>query len=255
MDDAWATVEHLADDRSSGASEIARKAAAALAELPNERVIPAVELLLRAHPSMAPLWRLPSLGRPDRAASARLLDWLMQGDLEGANALSRRVFGQRLLTISYSSSIIDLTRRGNVRGVACMWSDPGGEGVRTADAMSAWTNSTVIDDEDALRDVPADAVVVGADALTPSSVVNKVKTRALAEAARAKRIPVYALAGAFKFVGDEIPVRPPFEATPLQLFSAIAGPEGLWDPEEAGSYARRWRIDPELRPLFDELTS
>jgi initiation factor 2B subunit 1/2 family protein len=101
--------------------------------------------------------------------------------------------------------------------------------------------------------VPADVVVVGTDAVTPATLVNKFKTRALAEQARAKGIPIYAVAGEFKFIGDELPVRLPFEAVPLGLFSAVAGPIGLFDASHARDHAQSRPIHQDLRPLHDEL--
>ena len=254
MDDPWATVEAAAGDRSAGAAEIAARAAEALGRLPDERVLPALESLLRAHPSMAPLWRLATevLSSPDRGAAARWFGSLLQGDRRGVNALAPRVSRSRVVTISYSSSILELVRQATPSAVICMRSEPGGEGVAAAEAMADWTHATVIEDDDAIERVPADAVIVGADAVTPQSVVNKVKTRALAEAARAKGIPTYVLAGAFKYIGDELPAAAPFEAAPLELFSAIAGPS-FWAPEEAASEARRRRVHSGLRPLLDEL--
>ncbi len=251
----WAIVEDAAGDRSSGAAEIARKVAGALGRLPDNSVMPAIERLLRGHPSMAPLWRLATeiLSSPDRASAARRFLLLLEADRDAAEALETNVAGRRILTISYSSSILRLVRQARPQAVLCMRSDPGGEGLRAASAMSAWTVANVVEDDEATNDVPADLVVVGADAVTTDSVINKVKTRALAEAARAKGIPTYAVAGEVKFIGAEIPVTTDFEATPLELFSAIAGPQGLWDPPQASAYARGQGIHPDLRRLLVEL--
>jgi hypothetical protein len=250
VDDPWATVEAAALDRSSGAAEIARKAAHALGLLSEHRVMAAIEL-----PSMAPLWRLASdvLSLPDRALAARNFSAALEEDRHGLDALGPQIAGRGLLTISYSSSVVELVPLARPETVLCMRSEPGGEGAHAAEAMSAWTKATVIEDEDAITNVPSDAVVVGADAVTPRAVINKVKTTALAEAAGRKGIPIYAVAGEFKFVGDELPVAPVFEATPLELFSAIAGPQGLWDASQAGTHARSRQIHPELRPLLNEL--
>jgi hypothetical protein len=255
VDDPWATVEAAARDRSSGAAEIARKAADALGLLSEHRVMAAIELLLRGHPSMAPLWRLASdvLSLPDRALAVRHFGAALEGERGGLDALGPRVAGRRLLTISYSSSVVELVRLARPQTVLCMRSEPGGEGAHAAEAMSVWTKATVIEDEDAITNVPSGAVVVGADAVTPRAVINKMKTTALAEAAGRKGIRIYVVAGEFKFVGDELPVAPVFEATQLELFSAIAGPQGLWDASQTGTHARSRRIHPELRPLLNDL--
>jgi translation initiation factor 2B subunit (eIF-2B alpha/beta/delta family) len=255
VDDPWATVEHAASDRSSGATEIARTAADALGRLPEHRLLPAIELLLRGHPSMAPLWRLASemLSHPDGASEARRFAAAREGGRDEVDALAGQLAGRRLITISYSSSIAELVRRARPDTVLCMRSEPGGEGTRAAARMSAWTSATVVEDDHAITHVPGDGVVVGADAVTPDAVVNKVKTRALAEAARARDLPTYAVADESKFIGVQLPVGYPFEAAPLELFTGVAGPYGLLDPRSAGEHARTRPIHPNLRPLLEEL--
>ncbi|MGH2739934.1 MAG: hypothetical protein ACRDH6_05565, partial [Actinomycetota bacterium] len=69
---AWGEVRASAEDRTSGAAEIARRAAEALAALPRNDLEEAVRTLVRGHPSMAPLWRLGSevLASDDHAHAA-----------------------------------------------------------------------------------------------------------------------------------------------------------------------------------------
>lgn len=254
MADPWATLRAAAEDRRSGAAQIAEHAAGALAAVAAEEVPAAVDLLLRAHPSMAPLWRLAtevlrSLEPADGAA--RFLSDLAS-DATAAAVLAAHL-PERLLTISYSSSVIDAVRLRRPERVACMLSEPGGEGQRLAEALSGWTDSIVVPDEEATSAIPAEAVVVGADAVTPLALVNKVKTAALARSAREHRVPCIAVAGGTKFVADELPVVGPFEAAPLDLFDAVAAPSGLLDQTAASARARRFGIHPRLRPLLEEL--
>jgi translation initiation factor 2B subunit (eIF-2B alpha/beta/delta family) len=96
-------------------------------------------------------------------------------------------------------------------------------------------------------------VVVGADAITPTSVVNKVKTRALVEAARGKGIPSYAVAGASKLVPFEVPVVEPFEATPIELFEQIGAPGGMLTPALATARAAAVTLHPALEMLAKKL--
>ncbi len=255
MDDPWATVERASSDRSSGAAEIAHTAAGALGRLPDDQVMPAIELLLRGHPSMAPLWRLASeiLSHPDGASAARGVAAVPEGGRNEGDALASQLAGRRVITLSYSSSVVELVRRARPAMVLCMRSEPGGEGIHTAKTMSAWTSAAVVEDDNAMTHMPGDVVVVGADAVTPGAVVNKIKTRALAEGARARDLPTYAVAGEWKFIAHELPVASPFEATPLELFVGVAGPNGLLDPKRAGEHARTRAIHPKLRPLLEEL--
>jgi len=248
MPEPWALIRRAAADRTSGASQIARDSAMAIVHLPPERAPEAVRLLVRGHPEMGPLWRLAtdilSADRPDEGAQRFLA--ALEADDRAAEVLAPAL-PPWLLTISYSSAVLATVARARVRLLSCMRSDPGGEGVRTAEEASV--RAQVIEDNEALRLVPAGAVVVGVDAITPSFVVNKVKTKALAEAAGLKRIPVYAVAGGTKFVAVELPVESPFERVPLELFTAVATPDGLLDPDDARAHAALAEVHPELAAM------
>ncbi|HEX8099125.1 MAG TPA: hypothetical protein VF660_02860 [Actinomycetota bacterium] len=248
-------LRELAHDRRSGAAEIARNAVDLLAALPTDRMMEGATLLLRGHPSMAPLWRLASAlcAAESPGEGGRLFADLLDADQAAVAALHRVVHGRRVLTISYSSSVAELVRVACPVGVLCMRSEPGGEGIHMARAVRGWTETSLVDDATALRDPFADVVVAGADAVTPTSVINKVKTRALAEAAHERGIPVYAIAGETKFIGAELPLAPLFEPTPLELFSAVAAPHGLLDPAAAAEHARLSAVHPSLVPLLSEL--
>jgi translation initiation factor 2B subunit (eIF-2B alpha/beta/delta family) len=258
MDDGWPTVLALAEDHDSGAAEITREAAGALARLRRRRVPEAIELLLRAHPSMAPLWRLGSEAlwaqkgyREGMHRFIRVLDRDAQAAEELGLALPATV-----LTISWSSAVAAAIVKREPDRVVCMLSEPGGEGRQMAEAVADAAGTVVVmDDREALETLPADAVVVGADAVTPAGVVNKVGTAALAAAAAAssRKIPRYAVAGDTKLVADDVPIVGPFESTPLDLFTAIVTPEGPLTPAEARHLARSHPIHPDLTPLLIEL--
>jgi translation initiation factor 2B subunit (eIF-2B alpha/beta/delta family) len=256
MDHAWATIEALAEDRSSGAAEIARRAAGALPHVAPERLKESIEILIRGHPSMAPLWRLGavalSASHGNREAMHRFLR-MLDRDADVSEVMAEAMPGT-VVTISWSSSVIGAIRTRRPDRVACMISEPGGEGRRTADALrDSVARVEVWNDREAIERVPGEAVVVGADAVTTAGVVNKIRTHALALAAHEKGIPTYAVAGGTKLVADELPVREPFESTPLELFTAVAVPEGLLLPQDVRPLAQRHAIHPELAPLLKEL--
>jgi translation initiation factor 2B subunit (eIF-2B alpha/beta/delta family) len=112
----------------------------------------------------------------------------------------------------------------------------------------------VMEDEIAIELIPAEAVVVGADAVTPSALINKVRTRALVQSARLKDVPCYAVAGESKFVAAELPLETRFEAVPLELFTGIDSPAGLLSPAEAAENASSARLHPELERLVAQLS-
>jgi translation initiation factor 2B subunit (eIF-2B alpha/beta/delta family) len=254
VDDPRAVVEELAADRTLGAAQTARAAAGALAAIPRAELPEAVEAILRGHPSMAPLWRLAdAVLRPgDHAARARaFLETLADDDRAAAAAAA--LLPDTVLTISSSSTVAEAIRIRRPRHVVCMASHPGGEGLAMAKAVSAWTETSVVEDDEAIRSLPAQAVVMGADAVTPAALINKVRTRDLSEAARARGVPCYAVAGSAKFISIALPVVPPFEATPLGVFSAIATADGLLTPQQAADRASGVRLHPALAMLAQRM--
>ena len=254
MDDAWATIDALADDTEHGASEIAERAARALPEIPGGELADAIETILRGHPQMAPLWRLASdlLSAGGAASGAELFLRRLSDDGEAVAVLAP-ILSDEVLTLSYSSTVVEAIRMRQPKRVLCMTSDPGGEGLTMMGAVAAYTDASVIEDDEALKEVPAQAVVIGADAITPASVINKFKTRTLAEAARGRNVPCFVLAGETKFVPDDLPGGDAFESTPLDLFSGFASPMGLITPSEAAAHAASVEMHPALRMLVERI--
>ncbi|MBI4261095.1 MAG: hypothetical protein HY658_11070 [Actinobacteria bacterium] len=252
MEDPWATVEALAGDRTSGAAGIAERAALALPAIPKDELPDAIEALLRGHPAMAPLWRLATAmlaGRDREARAERFLETLRDG-AEAARALAGRL-PDSVVTISYSSTVIEALRLRRPGLVVCLAS--GGEGRRMAGEVRAHAPTIVVDDDRALARLPGEAVVVGADAITPTVVVNKVRTRELVEAAEAAGLPRFAVAGSAKLVAEELPGEDRLEATALHRFTGIALPQGVVTPKEAGELASRAALHPALRLLIPRL--
>jgi hypothetical protein len=251
MADAWATVESLADDASLGASEIAGRAARALVEILPQELPDAIETLLRGHPEMAPLWRLASeiLSSSAEVGAAAFLERL--GGDSAAVVLVAPMLPERILTISYSASVRDAIALRRPQAVACMASEPGGEGARMAEALSGVTEATVIDDDKALAEMPAEVVLVGADAVTPTSILNKTKTAELAAAAAEHGVGCFVVAGETKFVPAELPMGPPFQRVDLQSITAVATPTGLLTPSEAGQQAAGVELHAALLGLID----
>jgi translation initiation factor eIF-2B subunit delta len=247
-------LRRAARDQASGAAQIAERAAQALVGLPQEDVPRALRLLLTGHPSMAPLWRLASetLSGPDPAAGAERFLELLRSDAAAPEALGPRL-PPWVLTISYSSTVVETLRRARLRSVSCMTSEPGGEGARMAGAVASFARVRVIEDDEALRLVPAAAVLMGADAISPAGLVNKVKSRALAEAASVRGVPVYAVAGTTKFVAMDLPLEGPFERIPFGLFAGIATPSGILLPEQTTAAAVKAILHPDLDSMLAQM--
>jgi len=227
--DLKARLESLAADRTSGAAEIAAAAAELLALLarggsgvPAATILPGVEevalRLLEAHASMAPMINLvnvalraiearpPSLG--DLRAGLREFRGLLRAGLrrtaETGAALIRD--GDAVMTFSYSSTVLAAMRKARTARrrfrVICAEARPRGEGTRLAVRLArAGVPVTLTTDMGLFAALgSASRVLVGADCVAASGLVNKAGTRGLAFAARAEGIPMYALADETKFL-------------------------------------------------------
>ena len=251
---AWDGIEALARDRTMGAAETADRAARLLAEIARDELVDAVEALLAGHPSMGPLWRLAhaALTSKDPVSAAEGFRRELAGDSTAAFALSP-AFPRRILTISFSQTVVEALRVRKPRTVVCMESRPGGEGLSMAGMVSAYSDVEVIDDDRAIGELPAEAVLIGADAITPTAVINKVKSLELVQAAVAGNVPRYVVAGNLKLVPCELPVPEPFQAVPLELFTGITLPAGLLQPPVVAERAAAVPMHPALRALTEQL--
>lgn len=101
-------------------------------------------------------------------------------------------------------------------------SEPGGEGRRMARELGV----TCVEDTDApTRVADVAAVVVGADAVGSEAFVNKVGTRALAQAARQSSTPFFVVTESYKWVASARPIveEDSFEAVENGFVSAFLG--------------------------------
>ena len=256
---AWAEIRAVAGDRSAGAAELARRAAAALGVLGPGELFPALEVLVGGHPSMAPLWRLGTilLDSPDHPAAARHFVGELDREASACAAVAADVLGPRVITFSCTSMVIGALvyrarqRPGDATSILCSRSEPEGEGAAMAEALrSHGFGAEVVADAEALALVPSvSAVVTGADAVTPGGVVNKAGTCPLAAAARRARIPWIVLAGEPKLVGAEVPVVAPFERTPIGLARTVVAGGTLLSPQRARALAATRLLHPRLAAL------
>ena len=250
----WDEIETLARDRTMGAAETADRAARLIAEVPADELVDAVEALLAGHPCMAPLWRLAHavLSTKQPAEAAEQFRRQMAGDSMAAFAISPALPG-KILTISASAAVAEAIAVRKPRTVVCMTSQPGGEGLSMAGMASAYSEVQVMDDATAIAELPAEAVLIGADAVTPTAVVNKVKSLELVRAAAEAGMPRYAIAGYMKLVPCELPVPELFQTVPLELFTGVALPAGLLEPSAVAERAAAIPLHPALVALAGKL--
>ena len=215
-------------DRTSGASELAREALQMMDEAASRgisarRLAQLANRLAAAHPAMGAVWN--AAHARDRKAFAHLLK---RGPGQAARALRKLLPRRsRVVTLSYSSTVLAALSRRDLTVVVAE-SLPGREGRTTAQRLrKAGVRAEVIRDAELARALEAaDAAVVGADAVTPTLVINKVGTRLLALAARHVNVPCYVVADRSKCVPRSWTVpdfddHPLFEATPRRLVTDI----------------------------------
>ncbi len=267
----------VAADRESGASEILedvlailRTAIAARADLRDVS-----DGLRRAQPSMAPVWNATAaaltgdleifaqrVARTPEAISRFAVELLETGAPGGAVL--------RIVTISYSGTVAHvieaLARRRSVEA-ACAEGRPALEGRWLASRLAAAGIPVTCYTDAALGHAldAAQAVVVGADAVTAQWFLNKSGTHMLAAAAVQRGVPVYVLAGREKFVAPAVAVRlvcsggstadvwsdppegvavlnPYFERTPVELATAVISDVGSLAPGDVAELCVNMRV-------------
>lgn len=267
-------LQELAHDRISGAREILgrllhtlRQATeAADDELALELALATAHTVLPEHPSMAPLlnaldavFRGHEQGGRDGVIGA--LDEQIGRQRAGLEGLVERARNRLqgyecLATLSWSSTVANiLAGWGRPLRLLVAESRPGAEGRRTATRLAAAGHEVRFFSDAAFPAAvtSAEVLLLGADALTPVGLVNKVGSLAAAREARMGRVPVLATLEAGKVVGPGLAARlrirsepadlvwsdapggvriqsELFEVVPLDLVDEVLGPEGAGSP-------------------------
>ncbi|MDE2993721.1 MAG: hypothetical protein OXU67_07535 [Chloroflexota bacterium] len=266
---AWrAQVAAIRDDHTSGAAALTAQAVAALGALaarladssvgadtarPSALLRAAVEELAAAQPVMAPLRRLgwsvliaagnqadaATVAGAVRAAAAAFIA-AMQAHQEQAAIHAAMLLPSQaaVLTHSASSAVEAALRRayaaGRLAHVTCLEARPLCEGRALAQHLAAaGIPTTLAVDALAARLVgDMDAVLVGGDTVAPGGLINKAGTAALALAARACRVPVYAVCPSEKLLP-----RLPRTRRPARQRRGFAVPDRAQPPEEVHAAA------------------
>lgn len=206
-------IDGLADDHRSGASALALEAIGTLVRAAAHGPHVTAEVaraLCQAQPSMAPIWNAAVTAlQPD---GARGLELLAERIRRAPRAFSRLApdalqpsAALRIVTYSASASVRacleGLRARADVT-VACAEGRPLCEGRDMASALAAggFRVELFTDAAIALALEKSDAVLVGADSVTPRWFINKAGTGQLAAAAAGAGVPVFVVAARDKLV-------------------------------------------------------
>jgi translation initiation factor 2B subunit (eIF-2B alpha/beta/delta family) len=277
----------LAADHSSGASALAARAAEILYQALTPDTVPdeIQELgvaLLHAQPAIAPIARLVSTtlralesGGPDSARRAIRRQQsevrTAMGKLTSAGAEQVQPF-VKILTHSASSAVREILLAAHAKqvrfSVTCLESRPLSEGIELARALTdAGIQVTLaVDAAMGLAVGESDAIMLGADTLSPTGLVHKIGTWPLCLAANELGVAVFVMSTPDKLLPDPVKGaleqnRPPFEVlpetetglkvwnrafdfTPLDLLDGIFVGGDLLEPDEAADRARRVRVHP-----------
>ena len=264
VDVLLAQLREIADDRTSGATTLL-EAATRLIETGLSAHADVLRLaceLVRAQPTMAPIWLAAIEGVVARDDPERFVRFALR--VRRAPAALTRVAvdtladahpPMHLVTLSYSGAVARavtaLAARGPLR-ISCAEGRPALEGRRLAEELATAGIPVTHYSDAGLADAlgSGTAVLVGADAIGPDCFFNKAGTRMLTAAAAQQGVPVYVLATRDKFTdarilsrlaireGDPaeiwphapagVQVRNPyFEAVPLDLVSAVITDAGV----------------------------
>lgn len=232
-----AQIGELADDHTSGAVEIATRAASVLllfaaeAEAEDEhsfqrQLAAAGKALIQAQPSMAPLFNLVNSvvagvqGARDLEAARKLVRTTSEAfraelgrrsEMIAQRTLSLLPEGCTVLTHSRSSTVLAALQlaanRGRLAEVVCTESRPSYEGRTVAATLAQEGIRTTLITDSAAGHFMArvNLVMVGADSVSRDGLVNKMGTYAIALAARDRGVPFFALCGTEKFLPTDYP--------------------------------------------------
>ena len=303
-------LQHLRTDNISGATTLVELALDVLeafatqeaSQTPHEFVTALetlVDAVLAAQPSMAVMINLAQQALqacPDDLPLTTVRQQLQQTlaafrrDLRvSTEALCQRalaVFPRQstVLTYSNSTTVIAALRyahnHGRIRRVLLSESLPAYDGRPQALALLAYGMTVEYSIDMALfeRLAEADVIVVGADAVFPDHLVNKLGTRALAQLAQMQGIPCFSLCATNKFLptaatallriteypGQEVWPEAPdglvisnryFDTTPLTLLSGIVSEQGLYTPEALRLLLQNQELSPALQRLASDRTA
>ena len=271
-----AELSRIAGDRTSGATSLVLRGLDVLLAVRADPplLVEAGRALCRAQPAMAGFRTAAALAIAKPAALEGLAARVRRAPAAIARLavpplVLRRDRGRplTLVTCSRSAAVeaaIHLAAAAEPVLVRCAESRPGREGADLASALATAGLAVELYSDAAISSAiaDADAVVVGADAVSSRAFINKVGTGALCACARAAGIHVFALAGREKILPEAVFDRlqigtgpahgvgslpgvtvrnPSFERVALDLVSSVVTDAGVLPPDGAAA-ATFWNM-------------
>ncbi len=193
------------------------------------------------------------------------------------NALSLLPHEGRIVTISFSSAVLEALKTAHIQGkrieIVCAESRPLCEGVEMVKQLGQMgvPCELVVDALAPSRVEQAELVLVGGDGVTTQNLINKIGTYALALAARWHHVPCVALVARQKFFPPDLDIHLPkmdarevfanslanaritntyFEKVPLTLISNLMTETGRIDRRAIARLTRSVRTHPSLQQIL-----
>lgn len=262
--DLAALADKVRKDSVSGSSETAAYVLNSLHRIltddepTREQLLEFSHLLRKAKPAMAPLGNIArmmeaaaSSPESDRAA-LRSVERIIGAEKTAVARIAQNAMEKiegTVLTLSYSGTVVKvlgtIAKKKEIKAVVAE-SLPLGEGRRTAELLSGeGIEVTLISDSMVYAEArDCDLCLVGADAITPQALINKVGTYGMALASMQAGIPTYVASSTLKITSELRPdwtveetaeggfkVRSRiFEPTPLELIAQVITEEGSSRP-------------------------
>jgi translation initiation factor 2B subunit (eIF-2B alpha/beta/delta family) len=259
-----ALADKVKNDSISGSSETAIYVLKTLHDIlsnndtSGEQLIGFSQMLREAKPAMAPLSNIAKLMEaasydpdPDKSALGSV-EKVMSNEKTATERIAENIMEKvegTVLTLSYSGTVVNVlkavSKQKDIK-VTVAESFPLGEGRRTAEILSrAGIEATLVADSMVFAEARnSDLCLVGADAITPQALINKVGTYATVLASVQAGIPAYVVSSTLKVTSE---LKPDwiieqrtngnlsertqlFEPTPLELIAEVVTEVGVSRP-------------------------
>jgi translation initiation factor 2B subunit (eIF-2B alpha/beta/delta family) len=251
--DLAARVDRIAADHEHGASWLAKEAVEAIVEAVNngEDPLPIARQLVRSRPAFGSiagaLGRVLVAGRtPEQLIEEA--NAVLSGRERAAAAiavmLAEEIEGKVVMTHSASATARAALMHGNPARVVCTVSEPVGEGRGFSEELAeAGLTTELVADEDGPHAVgTVGLLLLGADTVfRDGSLLNKIKTKELAQAATKAGVPVVVASEVLKLAPDD-PYEPDedqIDLTPADTIDRYATEEGIVAPDEIAALVDR----------------
>lgn len=286
-------IDEIKSDNTSGSIDLAKKSAETLIILSEEncsldQIQITAKSLVKAQPTMASIFNLCNnllfnIDKFDKEQYAKYVNKYCKKfllDLEKSDKLVNKIAykliknDSTILTHSFSSTVLKTLLYAKESGldfsVICTESRPKNEGVNLARILGKNHIKVKLIVDSAVFSflIKADAVLVGADAITSNGLINKIGTFGLAMFAHKNKKPVYALGSSIKFLPKDYKLNLHqrknskeiisnnlsnitvlnyyFDQTPLNFFTGIVTEEKILDPSEIKQKINHMKIHSSL---------